>query len=136
FQDIFLAAVNASLADGEKIAPGTFSVRQERNTSDDGQSMDIADLVLENASTAIVIENYFTSDGHGHSYEGYRAFGARGGRRSIVVMLCEMEDRSALTVGWQEAPVVTYAPLLTKLAVEVRNDSAYQRSYPEQCTFI
>src|SRR6476660_4514773 len=79
FQDIFVAAVNASLAHGDTIGPGTFSVRQERNTSENGQPMDIADLVLENASTTIVIENYFTSDGHGHSYEGYRAFGARDG---------------------------------------------------------
>src|SRR3954447_6045775 len=136
FQDIFVAAVNASLQEGDKIAPATFSVRQERNTSEEGQPMDIADLVLENASTAIVIENYFISDGHGHSYEGYRAFGARGRRRSIVVMLCEVEDRSALTAGWQDAPVVTYASLLTQLAVEVRKDPVYRRSYPEQCTFI
>lgn len=136
FQDIFVDAVNASLAEDDRIAPGVFSVRQERNTSADGQPMDIADLVLENASTAIVIENYFTSDGHGHSYEGYRAFGARGGRRSIVVMLCELEDRGALTGGWQEAAVVTYASLLTKLSVEIRSDPAYQRAYPEQCTFI
>lgn len=98
--------------------------------------MDIADLVLENAEVALVIENYFTSDGHGHRYDGYLTFGAEAGRRSVVVMLCEFENRALLTDGWQDATVVTYAGLVSKLWEHVQGDRDYRRRYPEQCVFI
>jgi hypothetical protein len=115
---------------------GTYSVRQEVNTADPGLPEDIADIVLENHETAFVIENYYASDGHGHSYAGYGNFGAREHERSVVVMLCEIENRGALTDGWQDAQVVTYASLLQRLSRHVANDAEYQKAHTEQCVFF
>ena len=81
FLRIFLDEVNRGLDGNEApIGAGSFSVRQEVNTSEPGEAMDIADLVLEDHDTVIVVENYYTSSGHGHSYEGYLEFGKRGGQ--------------------------------------------------------
>ena len=134
FQKIFIDTVNRGLTDGAPIPHGAYSVRQEVDTS--GEGSDIADLVLEDHETTIVIENYYTSDGHGHAYEGYQRFGAIGGTRSVVVILCETENRAALTDGWENAPVVTYADVLRQLSQRVENDSDYRHRYPEQCAFL
>jgi hypothetical protein len=134
FQKIFIDTVNRGLVGGVPISQGAYSVRQEVDTSGDGT--DIADLVLEDHETTIVIENYYTSDGHGHAYDGYQRFGAIGGKRSVVVMLCETENRAALTDGWENAPVVAYADLLKQLSQRVENDSHYRQRYPEQCAFL
>ena len=34
------------------------------------------------------MENFESSDGHGHDYHRYLAYGAAGGRQSVVVLLC------------------------------------------------
>lgn len=136
FQSIFIDAVNRSLQGGEPIPKGAFGVRQEVNTSQTGAGMDIADLVLEDHETIIVVENYYTSDGHGHSYAGYLALGAREGKRSVGVLLCETEDRSALADGWEEAPVVVYEDVLTALKRRLERDEEYRRSHPDQCAFL
>jgi hypothetical protein len=134
FQKIFIDLVNRELRQAPPISPGVYSVRQEVDTS--GEGADIADLVLEDHETTIVVENYYTSDGHGHSYAGYQRFGSVGGKRSVVVMLCETENRTALTGDWQDAPVVTYANLLETLIGRVQEDSNYRRTHPEQCMFL
>lgn len=136
FQGIFIDAANRGLPSGEPIPKGGYSVRQEVNTSATADGMDIADLVLEDHETTIVVENYYTSDGHGHSYSGYLDFGAREGKRSVVVMLCETENRSALADGWQQAAVVVYADVLAALGRRIERDDEYRRSYPDLCTFF
>ncbi len=136
FQVIFIDAVNRGLQDGEPLSPGAFSVRQEVNTSEADDALDIADLVLEDHETTIVVENYYTSDGHGHSYARYREFGRRDGKRGVVVMLCETERRTSLVDGWELAPVVVYADVLVALARRVAGDPEYQRKYPDQCSFF
>ena len=136
FQEIFLAAVSSGMPVAAPVAPGAFSVRQEVNTSVTVDAMDIADIVLENHDTCVVVENYFTSDGHGHNFAGYRDFGAREGKRSVVVMLCETMNRSALTDGWEGAPVVTYSDLLSDLRQYVLKDLKYRNANPDVCTFI
>ncbi|WP_162616518.1 PD-(D/E)XK nuclease family protein [Xylanimonas allomyrinae] len=134
FVRIFVDEVNRALA-GATVFPveAPYLVRQEVDTSVSGVA-DIADLVLENNAARIVVENYYTSDGHGHSYDGYRAFGGRDGRASVVVLLCRDEDKGLLVDGWEDAVVLTYGTLLERLRREVGED--YAREHPEQHAFI
>lgn len=44
----------------------------------DAVSADIADIVLTRPDAAVVVENFGTSDGHGHSYWRYLAHGTAG----------------------------------------------------------
>ena len=138
FQKIFLGEVNDGRRHGEPSIPDDeYSVEREVNTSDSAKE-DIADLVLlgNETRTVLVVENYYISSGHGHSYEGYRSYGDRVGKRGVVVMLCEMADRDQLTCGWGNAAVVTYANLLEKLFNRIESDDHYRRSYPDQYTFF
>lgn len=136
FQRIFVDEVNRARVGLEPFPSGPFVVRQEVNTSDLGENADIADLVLETDRAMLVIENYYTSDGHGHDYHRYLNFGQRAGRRGAVVLLCRDEDSSAQTGGWEHAAVVTYATLITRLHRELARDWQYQESHPEPWSFI
>lgn len=136
FLRAFVSEVNRALPGQRQIGQGAFSVRQEVNTSIDAAGMDIADLVLEDDTTVLVVENYYISDGHGHSYDGYRRFGARDGKDSIVVMLCGEMNASGLTDGWEHAAVVTYRRLVDWLIDHIEKDVHYQAAHPEQCAFF
>ncbi len=136
FTRIFVDKVNQRLGDDEPLPLGGYWVRQEVNTSVDGVGADIADLVLESESVRIVVENYFTSDGHGHDYGGYLAYSRRDDRRGVVVLLCAAEDRSLQTLGWENAPVLTYGTLIDRLHDDVAGDAAYCRKNPEAVMFI
>ena len=103
FLRIFIDEVNRGLVGGEPFAPAAYLVLQEVNTSDGGDGEDIADLVLKNDDAVIVVENYFTSDGHGHSYDGYLRYSQRDGRQGAVVLLCHDQDSSLQTMGWETA---------------------------------
>lgn len=133
FLRIFLDEVNRGLSDREApIAAGSFSVRQEVNTSEPGESMDIADLVLEDHDTVVVVENYYTSSGHGHDYNRYLKFGNRDDKRSVVVLLCESENRTDQTDGWEKAPVVTYTTLIDGLFRLVEDNRDFKNECPQQ----
>jgi len=109
-------------------------VRQEVDTS--GSGANIADLVLEGASTVIVVENYYTSDGHGHSYKGYRRFGKQGGKDCVVVLMCESVNPASQTDDWELAPVVTYRTLVERLIRHIATDRQYQQECYEQYSFF
>lgn len=138
FQRIFLAEVNRRLRllGRDTIPEDSYGVRQEVNTSMPGEGEDIADIVLDGSHTTIVVENYFTSDGHGHGYQTYLSFGARQTPNSVVVLLCEHELRSALTDGWEQAPVVLYSTLIEELLAYVRQHRGYRDENVEQYHFI
>lgn len=114
FVRIFIREVNKAEGFQGLLSTERYTVRQEVNMGWDSEP-DIADLVLESDTTRIVIENYFTSDGHGHGYERYLAYSAGDGRRGRVVLLCRDEERSRLSDGWEKAAVVTYSALIDKL---------------------
>jgi hypothetical protein len=136
FQRIFVDEVNDGRRDGEPSIPyDEYSVEQEQNTSDSDKA-DIADLVLTGDKTVLVVENYWISSGHRHSYDGYLRYGDRDGKRGVVVMLCETEYCDELKDGWQKAAVVTYADLVEKLFNRIESDDHYRRSYPDQYTFF
>ena len=99
FLRIFIEEVNRGLVGREPFAAAAYLVLQEVNTSDAGDAEDIADLVLKNDDAVIVVENYFTSDGHGHSYDGYLRFSQRDGRRGAVVLLCADRGQLAANEG-------------------------------------
>ena len=104
FVRIFVEAVNHTSETEQDLAlDDTYWVRQEVNTSSYGEVADIADLVLESDRSVLVVENYFTSDGHGHDYGCYLAFGQRGGKRARVVLLCSKVEDHLLTNGWEDA---------------------------------
>jgi hypothetical protein len=136
FQKIFIEEVNRGLLEGQPFGPGPYSVRQEVNTASTGKLDDIADLVLTSDDAVLVVENYFTSDGHGHSYAGYLRFGQLDGRRSGVVLLCRDQESSLLREGWENASVVTYGTLVDRLHDEVTRDGQYQRRHPDAYSFI
>jgi len=138
FQRIFVGEVNhrLQLLGRDPIADDAFGVRQEVNTSLPGEAEDIADIVLDGSRTTIVVENYFTSDGHGHSYHGYLGLGERQTPRSVVVLLCEHEIRSALADGWEQAPVVLYSTVAEELLAHVRQHKTYRHENVEQYHFI
>jgi len=134
FVRIFVDEVN--IGRDEPIEIEEYSVFQEVNTSKPGKPMDIADIVLEGDKTVIVVENYHSSSGHGHSFYGYQEYGARDGKRSVVVLLCETIGSSLQTDGWENAPVVTYSNLVKKLYSLIQNDTNYKHAFPLQYGFI
>lgn len=136
FMRIFIDEVNRGLADGQVFASTDYLVMQEVNTSEAGKGQDIADLVLRNDHAVIVVENYVTSDGHGHNYCTYKKYSKRSGRQGAVVLLCHDHDSSLQTMGWENASVVTYARLIDRLWHEIQPDRKYQRENPEAYSFI
>ena len=137
FLRIFIDEMNRSRAVPAQFAVKDYLVMQEVNTSEEPEdSKDIADLVLTSDDAVIVVENYFTSDGHGHSYEGYLSRSQREGSQGAVVLLCHDHDSSRQTMGWEDASVVTYGRLVDRLWQAVQGDVRYQRHYPESYSFI
>ena len=124
FLRIFIDELNRVSVGSEPLPHGSYVVRQEVNISVGGAGADIADLVLESEAAVIVVENYFTSDGHGHSYSGYLAFSVRDGKRGAVALLCRNEDVSLQTAGWEDAAVLTYGKLAERLLEHVGGDRA------------
>ncbi|MFP3882949.1 MAG: PD-(D/E)XK nuclease family protein [Actinomycetota bacterium] len=134
FVRIFIDEVNQALVGREPFPDDGYWVRQEVNTSGPGEGADIADLVLESNTARFVIENYFTSDGHGHDYNTYLKYAERNEKCGVVVLLCQDEDSSLQTLGWENAPVLTYRKLLHRLVDEVDND--YPLKNPEAFSLI
>lgn len=136
FVRIFIDQLNTLLVDQEPVPHGGYWVRQEVNTAVGADAEDIADLVLESKEAVLVVENYFTSDGHGHNFSRYQQYSQRDGRRGVVVLLCRDEDRSLQTLGWENAPVLTYDNLIEHLRELTGQDLTYQRKNPEAYSFI
>lgn len=136
FVKVFIDEVNRSVTGHGPLPHDGYWVRQEVNTSIAGDGGDIADLVLESNTTVLVVENYFTSDGHGHSYHRYREYSQRDGRRGVVILLCRDLDRSLQILGWENAPALTYGKLVERLHEVVARDLVYQRKNPEAYSFI
>lgn len=77
FQKIFMGRINSLLVTTTPFQTSGFRVTQEVDTSGEAATgKDIADIVLTAPHESVVIENFGTSDGHGHNYEGYLAHGA------------------------------------------------------------
>lgn len=134
FQTIFINAVDRSDAGGSGLRSGQYEVRQEVDTSSGQHGQDIADLVLKTDQHRLVVENYYTSDGHGHSHDGYLGYARRDGHRGAVVLLCRDEDSSRQTDGWEQAAVLTYGMLLAQFRDEI--PAGYQQKHPEAYSFI
>ncbi|PWJ25483.1 PD-(D/E)XK nuclease superfamily protein [Branchiibius hedensis] len=135
-QQIFLSEINRGLPGARQFRKTFEIVVQELNTADDGNPWDIADIVLENDTERVVIENYYTSDGHGHSYAGYLAHAERDGKRGAVVLLCRDQDSSLQSDGWENAHVVTYGAVVTELHRTLSTNHGYQRDHPDAYSFI
>ena len=135
FLNIFVDEVNAA-SPSAPVPHERYRVRQEVNTGLGLDDVDIADLVLEGESAVIVVENYFTSDGHGHSYERYLEFGRRENRQAVGVLLCREENRACQAQSWEDAAVLTYGPLIARFAGAVDGDATYQRKNSEAYAFI
>ena len=94
FQRIFLERINDELPGGSRLPLSNYRVVQEVATeANEGISVeaaaDIADIVLSRPDAAVVVENFGTSDGHGHDYQRYLSHGTAGGRPAAVVLLCQ-----------------------------------------------
>jgi hypothetical protein len=137
FQRLFVRQVNHGLPDERQLPASHYRVVQEVDTSpQDGPGRDIADILLTNEVASIVIENFESSDGHGHDYHGYLAHGAAGGKQSVVALLCARRESHRQVDGWQDAVVLTYAELLEALRAHVTGDSAWRRVHPQQNFFL
>ena len=137
FLRIFIDEVKRGIPDAElPIAHGAYGVRQEVNTTEAGTGGDIADLILEDEETLLVVENYYTSSGHGHSYYGYKSFGEREGKTCVVVLLCATRNSAEQSEGWEKASVITYSRLAQRLMNHVASDERYQRDCAAQYSFI
>lgn len=135
FLRIFIDEVNRDLVGRDPVPHGTYFVRQEVNTVDTSAG-DIADLVVENDQVSLVVENYYTSDGHGHDYYRYLAYSQRMDREGVVVLLCLDHDGTLQNDGWEQAAVVTYRSLIDQLRKTVGSDHAYQRRNADAYSFI
>lgn len=141
FQRIFLSRVNAGLP-VDRALPGTgYRVVQEVDTRGSGEvtagaGMDIADIVLSRPDAAVVVENFETSDGHGHDYQRYLAHGTAGGRPAAVVLLCHRHEVHRLRDGWEQAILITYADVLADLHAHVDRDRRWQERNPDQHFFL
>ncbi|MGP9844679.1 PD-(D/E)XK nuclease family protein [Brachybacterium sp. 107] len=141
FQRIFLERVNAGFSPQGALPADGYRVVQEVNTyggdgTDDEFSMDIADILLVQQEAAVIVENYGTSDGHGHDYHRYLAHATAEGRRSAVVLLCHRREAHLLRDGWEQSVVVTYGEVLEDLRDHVAQDPSWRRRHPEQNFFI
>ena len=136
FVRIFIDQVNRRRIGIQPLERVGYVVRQEVNIAVARGGVDIADLVLESEAATLVIENYVTSDGHGHGYNEYLQYSRRGGCEGVVVMLCHETDRSQLTNGWEDASVVTYGSLLEALRAAMEADPRYRVAFPEPYSFI
>lgn len=141
FQRIFLEKINAGMLSGEPLPASGYRVIQEVDTRGDEEvagevGMDIADIVLSRTDAAVVIENFGTSDGHGHDYHRYLAHGTTGGRSAVVVLLCHRREAHLQRDGWEQAVVVTYAEVLDDLQVHVGRDRSWSQRHPDQHLFI
>lgn len=140
-QRAFLSRVNATRSVDSQLPLSGYHVVQEVDTRTqqeiaDDSSMDIADIVLSRPEAAVVIENYGTSDGHGHDFHRYLAHGAAGGRSAAVVLLCHRYEAHLQREGWEQATVVTYAEILSDLQNYIDRDKNWSRRHPEQLFFI
>lgn len=141
FQRLFLSRVNAGLPDGCSLPPTGYRVVQEVDTRGaaeiiEGAGMDIADIVLSRPDAAVVVENYETSDGHGHDYQRYLAHGTSGQRAAAVVLLCQHHEVHLLRGGWEHAVLVTYADVLADLQAHVDRDRQWRDGHPDQYFFL
>lgn len=131
FQRILLLRVNKARPSGDQLPLSGFRVLQEVDTTISAEpGKDIADIVLLGDDTAVMIENFETSDGHGHDYESYRTYGSANERRSVVVMLCARRERQRLSMGWEDAVVVTYSEVLDDLRTHLDTDRGWREENP------
>ena len=137
FQRIFVRHVRTASTDSSDLPDSGFTVEQEIDTAgQDSDARDIADIVLSSPHASIVIENYYTSDGHGHDYRRYFEHGATGGRASTVVLLCGIRELHRLQDGWDQAAVVTYSEVLDSLKDHIAADGTWQAEHPDQHFFL
>ncbi|MCL3862963.1 PD-(D/E)XK nuclease family protein [Actinotalea sp. K2] len=137
FQILFVEHVNRYLPAGRQVPVCGYRVVQEVDTSGpDPRGRDIADIVLASDRASVVVENFESSDGHGHDYEGYLAFGAQGGKQSAVVLLCARHENHRQKRGWERAVVLTYAELLAGLSAHIADNTAWRCEHPQQLFFI
>ena len=137
FQRIFLEQVNRLLPVGSQLPTTGYHVDQEVDTSGhDALGRDIADIVLSSAQANLVVENFQSSDGHGHDYYRYLAHGTAGGKQGVVVLLCARRDPHLQRDGWEQAVVITYGDLLESLKAHIARDAAWRRTHQQQSFFI
>lgn len=137
----FLELVNAALPADSRLPTTGYDVAQEVVTpGSEGEPVpelaDIADIVLSSPEAAIVVENFGTSDGHGHDFRRYLALGTANDRSAAVVLLCQRHEPHLQRDGWQRAVVITYAELLRTLRAHIAGHRAWIRQNPEQHFFI
>lgn len=137
FLRIFVERINRGLPAGALLPASGYRILQEVDTSGhDALGRDIADIVLTSPHTSIVVENFESSDGHGHDFHRYLAYGAAGGKQSVVVLLCARREPHRQTEGWEQAEVVTYAELLEDLQAHVAGAASWRRAHSQQHFFI
>ena len=137
FLRIFVERINRGLPAGALLPASGYRILQEVDTSGhDALGRDIADIVLTSPHTSIVVENFESSDGHGHDYHRYLAYGAAGSKQSVVVLLCARREPHRQTNGWEQAVVVTYAELLEDLQAHVAGAATWRGAHPQQYFFI
>ena len=137
FQQMFVEHVNRALLSEDPLPTTGYRVLQEVDTSGpEALGKDFADIVLSGTEASIVVENFESSDGHGHNYRGYLEYGEQGDRRSVVVLLCARRESHRQVEGWQQAVVVTYAELLEGLKEHVADHPGWRRQCPQQLFFL
>lgn len=138
FQRLLLARVNEGSPARAELPPSGYDhVAQEVDTVGDvAAGKDIADIVLTQRDARVVIENFGTSDGHGHGYVHYRDFGTQDGRRAAVVLLCIRHEPHRQRDGWENAIAITYAALLGDLRDLIANDRAWSQANRPQLFFL
>lgn len=140
-QAIFLDLINECLPGGARLPRSGYEVSQEVVTPGheglpNPESADIADILLSSPGAAVVVENYGTSDGHGHDYHRYLALGRAGDRDAVVALLCQRHEMHLQRDGWEQAIVITYAELLDAVRSYVASDRAWTRQHPDQHFFL
>ena len=140
-QRLFLDLVNADLPANTRLPQAGYEVAQEvvapgHEGNPDPESADISDILLSSPDAAVVVENFGTSDGHGHDYRRYLALGTAGGRDAMVVLLCERHIPHLQRDGWENAVVVTYASFLNALRTHVTGNQKWKRRHPDQHAFL
>ena len=140
-QGLFLDLINAHLPAEDHLPRFGYGVAQEVVTPGheglpNPESADIADILLSSPGAAVVVENYGTSDGHGHDYHRYLALGRAGDRDAVVALLCQRHEMHLQRDGWEQAVVITYAELLDAVRSYVASDRAWTRQHPDQHFFL
>lgn len=135
-QRLFVELVHTRLPEDIDLPTTGYSVTQEVNTSGLRDDQDMADIVITRPDARIVIENFHSSDGHGHDYAKYLTHAREDERRGVVVLFSALREVHRITHGWEQAISIPYGEALEPLRNHLEKNPRWGAENSQQQFFI